>query len=65
MKSNTKSEALLMELLSLGVIQIKFCDLVKAKEVIRKHLCLTHKSAVEQTFMAKNKQQYNEPNFED
>jgi hypothetical protein len=59
-----RSERLLEALENAG-IEITLCKKDKAVKIIRKHLCDTHKDAVERTFMATNKKQYQEPNFED
>ena len=55
----------LLEALENAWIEITLCKKDKAAKIIRKHLCDVHKDAVERTFMATNKKQYQEPNFED
>jgi len=59
-----RSEKLLEALQEAG-IEITLCKVDKATKIIRKHLCDVHRDAVERTFMATNRKQYQEPNLED
>jgi len=59
-----KSEELIEELVKAKIIKNKFCD-KKAQLIIREYFCQVFKEAVEKTIIAKNKQNYIPPNFND
>lgn len=60
-----KSEKLIEELISAGIITNKFCDKAKARLIIRQSLIETHNEAVQATVMASNRQTFVEPPFTD
>lgn len=60
-----KSESLISELIEAKIITNKLCDRYKAQLIIRHFFCEVFKEAVEKTVIAKNRQNYIEPNFLD
>jgi hypothetical protein len=60
-----KSEKLIGELISAGIITDKLCDKVKARHIIRQYMIEIHNEAVQSTVMACNKKHFAEPQFFD
>jgi len=60
-----KSEKLIEELISAGIITDKLCDKVKARLIIRQTLIEIHNEAVLETVMAHNKATFVAPQYLD
>lgn len=59
-----KSEILIEKLIAAG-IQIRLCDRVKAKDIIKQYLAELHNESVQSTIMASNKLKFVMPPFSD
>lgn len=65
MEKENRSQRLIQDLIDAKIITNRFCDRRKAQLIIREYFCQVHKDAVEKTIIAKNKQTFIEPNFND
>lgn len=59
-----KTDKLIEHLISAGIID-KFCDKVKAKDIIRQYLEELHNETVQSTIMASNKKHFTAPIYND
>jgi hypothetical protein len=60
-----KSEKLIEELISAGIITNQFCDKIKARLIIRQYMIEQHNESVQATVIACNKKTFKAPEFTD